>query len=246
MLAVDNRFEVRIRCSSPTFEASPYDTTDSQYCTFGERHVQILEVGGDRTAPNPKYVLHLVWELFFTLPMASAINAPSKSPKHFTSQPFNDRLGAYTISIRAPFSHSDFEIDIALLQIRLHPHTPTGSLKFSTSLRTKLVASFRMFSVLAALATHRFILFFTLPSILHKAAVLHYRHCLNVYNGRSASLSTGLPLRSLLTTRERWRDIGRRQPTILSLTSRYRQRFPGWGRLEAWGVCQLNPSCLTF
>jgi Protein of unknown function (DUF1365) len=110
-------------------------------------------------------------------------------------------LGSST-SVRAPFSHSDF--DIALLQIRLHPHTHIGALKFSTSLRTIHIAPFRMFSVLAALATHQFILFLTLPSILYQAAVLHYRHHLDAYKRQKPKPSTDLPLCSLPNTHERW------------------------------------------
>jgi DUF1365 family protein len=85
----------------------------------------------------------------------------------FHVSPFNDRLGTYTVSIRAPFSHGDS--DVTLPHVRIHLHTPTGALEFSASLRAKYVPTFRTLTVLAALATHLFILF------LRQAAVLHYR-----------------------------------------------------------------------
>ncbi|KAH9969975.1 hypothetical protein BGW80DRAFT_621862 [Lactifluus volemus] len=90
-------------------------------------------------------------------------------------------LGAYTISIRTPFSYSD--PDVALSHILVYLHSPPGALKFSASLRAKYVAPFRTLTVFAVLATHPFILFLTLPRILRQAAVLHFpgRRQLNVY-----------------------------------------------------------------
>jgi hypothetical protein len=97
----------------------------------------------------------------------------------FHVSPFNDRLGTYTVSIRAPFPHSDSGVILPL--IRVHLHTPAGLLKFSASLRAKHAAPFRTHTILASLASHPFILFLTLPRILCQAVALHYRRCLNVY-----------------------------------------------------------------
>ena len=93
--------------------------------------------------------------------------------------PFNDRLGTYTVSVRAPFPHGHSGAVLPLIRIRLH--TPSGTLKFSASLHARHAASFKTNTVLAVLTTHPFILFLTLPRILYEAAVLHYRRRLNVY-----------------------------------------------------------------
>jgi Protein of unknown function (DUF1365) len=93
--------------------------------------------------------------------------------------PFNDRLGTYTVSVRAPFPHGHSGVVLPLIRIRLH--TPSGTLKFSASLRSRHAAPFKTNTVLAVLTTHPFILFLTLPRILYEAAVLHYRRRLSVY-----------------------------------------------------------------
>ena len=93
--------------------------------------------------------------------------------------PFNDRLGTYTVSVRAPLFHGDS--GIALPLIRIHLRSPAGPLKFSASLRARHAAPFKANTVLTALVTHPFILFLTLPRILYQAAVLHYHRRLNVY-----------------------------------------------------------------
>ena len=93
--------------------------------------------------------------------------------------PFNDRLGTYTVSVRAPFPHSHSGVALPLIRIRLH--TPSGTLKFSASLRARHGVPFKTNTVLAVLTTHPFILFLTLPRILYEAAMLHYRRRLNVY-----------------------------------------------------------------
>jgi hypothetical protein len=93
--------------------------------------------------------------------------------------PFNDRLGTYTVSVRPPFSHSHSEVVLPLIRIRLH--NPSGTLKFSASLHARHAAPFKTNTVLGVLGTYPFILFLTLPRILHEAAVLHYRRRLNVY-----------------------------------------------------------------
>ncbi|KAH9969985.1 hypothetical protein BGW80DRAFT_622515 [Lactifluus volemus] len=86
----------------------------------------------------------------------------------FKPQAFDDRLGTYTISTRAPYSHIDS--DVALPHIRVHLYNPTGALKFSASLRAKHVAPFRN--------THRTRStrdspIHLLPRILRQAAVPH-------------------------------------------------------------------------
>ena len=93
--------------------------------------------------------------------------------------PFNDRLGTYTISVRAPLFHDNSGATLPLIRVRLH--TPEGPLKFSASLRARHAAPFTANVVLAALVAHPFILFLTLPRILYQAAVLHYRRRLDVY-----------------------------------------------------------------
>ena len=93
--------------------------------------------------------------------------------------PFNDRLGTYTVSVRAPFPSGDSDVILPLVRVRLH--TPEGALKLSASLRAKYAAPFRTHTVLASLAVHPFILFLTFPRILSEAAVLHYRRRLAVY-----------------------------------------------------------------
>jgi hypothetical protein len=96
-------------------------------------------VGGNRTAPNAKYVLHLVLQHFFFFLIASTENPECFSRlKHSI---FNDRLGTYTVSIHIPYSH--FDSNVALPHIRVHLYNPTGALKFSASLRAKYVVPFR-------------------------------------------------------------------------------------------------------
>ena len=161
-------------------------------------------------------------------------------PRAFHVSPFNDRLGTYTVSVRAPFSHSDS--DVALPHIRVHLHTPTGALKFSASLRAQQVAPFRTLTVLAALATHPFILFLTLPRILRQAAVLHYRRRLDVYKrpepkpvSWSASLSHSPAL-------AKGGGIGWQQHTILERAARHSVNGFLARRAHALGVCiKLRP-----
>ncbi|KAH9984716.1 hypothetical protein BJV77DRAFT_1089086 [Russula vinacea] len=129
--------------------------------TFGERHVHILEVGKNEEPPDANFDHQ--WSF----------------PRAFHVSPFNDRLGTYTVSVRAPLFHGDSGITLPL--IRIHLHSPAGPLKFSASLRARHAAPFKANAVLTALVAHPFILFLTLPRILYQAAVLHYRRRLNVY-----------------------------------------------------------------
>ncbi|KAH9974574.1 hypothetical protein BGW80DRAFT_147649 [Lactifluus volemus] len=64
---------------------------------------------------------------------------PRPMPMYLTSQAFNDRLSTYTVSIHTPYSHIDS--NVVLPHIRVHLYNPTGTLKFSASLRAKHVAS---------------------------------------------------------------------------------------------------------
>jgi Protein of unknown function (DUF1365) len=149
--------------------------------------------------------------------------------------PFNDRLGTYTVSVRAPFRNGGSEV--VLPQIRIHLHTPTGALKFSASLRVKHAAQFKTSTVLAALATHPFILFLTLPRILRHAAVLHYRRRLDVYKrpepkpvNWTASPSHGPAL-------AKGGGIGWQQPTLLERAARRTVSAFLRRRADALGVC---------
>ncbi|KAH9974556.1 hypothetical protein BGW80DRAFT_1559596 [Lactifluus volemus] len=121
-----NRFEVRVQCASPTFEASPYDPTDSYVLLANDMSKSLM------------------WEGIESRLMPSSTA-------------------------------------MALPHIRVHLYNPTGALKFSASLRAKHVATFRTLTELAALAAHPAILFLTLPRISRQAAVLHYRHRLDMY-----------------------------------------------------------------
>ncbi|KAH9957058.1 hypothetical protein BGW80DRAFT_1496306 [Lactifluus volemus] len=77
------------------------------------------------------------------------------------------------------FNHQWFQRFGRSTRISEFIYTPPGALKFSASLRVKYVSSFRTLTVLAALATHPFILFLTLPRILRQA--VPGRRQLNVY-----------------------------------------------------------------
>jgi Protein of unknown function (DUF1365) len=144
---------------------------------------------------------------------------------------FNDRLGTYTISVRAPFSHSDS--DVAL---RVHLHTPTGALKSSAFLHAKYVPTFRTLTVFAALATHPFILFLTLPRILRQAAVLHYRRHLNVYGALTRQLARLTILQP--GTRKRWGNCLATTHDTRARCALFRQRFPSAACGCARGVHQ--------
>jgi hypothetical protein len=132
--------------------------------------------------------------------------------------PFNDRLGTYTVSVRAPFSHGRSGVVLPLVRVRLH--TPSGTLKLSASLRARNAAPFKTKTVLAALATHPFILFLTLPRILYEAVVLHYRRRLNVYKRpepKPVRWTTALP--STLAP-AKGGGIGWQPPTLLERAAR--------------------------
>jgi hypothetical protein len=134
-------------------------------------------------------------------------------PRAFHVSPFNDRLGTYTVSVRAVLLHGDSGVALPLIRVRLH--TPAGPLKFSASLRARHAAPFRANTVLAALATHPFILFLTLPRILYQAAVLHYRRRLNVYKRpepKPVRWTAGPSSASALT---KGGGIGWQHPTLL-------------------------------
>ncbi|KAH9969988.1 hypothetical protein BGW80DRAFT_1176686 [Lactifluus volemus] len=191
--------------------------------TFGERHVHILEVGRNEEAPNANFDHQ--WSF----------------PRAFHVSPFNDRLGTYTVSVRAPFSHSDS--DVALPHIRIHLNNPTGDLKFSASLRAKHVAPFRTLTVLAALATHPFILFLTLPRILRQAAVLHYRRHLDVYKRPEPKPVSWSVSPSHSPALAKGGGIGWQHPTILERAARHFANAFLARRAHALGVCiKLRPS----
>jgi uncharacterized protein DUF1365 len=150
-------------------------------------------------------------------------------PAGFPCLPFNDRLGTYTVSVHAPFPRSPFVVQ-PLIRVRLH--IPVGTHKFSVSLRAKYAVPFKTNTVLAALATHPFILFLTLPRILHEAAVLHYRRCLDVYKRPELRhvrwIATHLPLPRLPKA-----AIGWQHPTLLERRAAYRRHIPIIARRRA-------------
>ena len=132
--------------------------------------------------------------------------------------PFNDRLGTYTVSIRAPILHDNPGVALPLIRVRLH--TPEGPLKFSASLRARRAAPFKANTVLASLVAHPFILFLTLPRILYHAAELHYRRRLNVYKRpepKPVRWTTG-PSSTSATTKGG--GIGWQHPTLLERAAR--------------------------
>ena len=156
-------------------------------------------------------------------------------PRAFHVSPFNDRLGTYTISVRAPFSQCDS--GVALQHIRVHIHTPTGALKLSASLRAKQAAPFKTHTVLAALATHPFILFLTLPRILRQAAALHYRRRLDVYKRPEPKPVSWTPSPSHSPALSRGGGIGWQQQTLLERAARRTVSAFLEQRADALGVC---------
>lgn len=168
--------------------------------TFGERHLHILEVGKNEEPPDSNFDHQ--WSF----------------PRAFHVSPFNDRLGTYTVSVRAPFSHSHSGVVLPLIRVRLH--NPSGTLKFSASLHARHVAPFTANTVLGALTTHPFILFLTIPRILYESAVLHYRRRLNVYKRpepKPVRWTTAPP--STLTP-TKGGGIGWQHPTLLERAAR--------------------------
>ena len=132
--------------------------------------------------------------------------------------PFNDRLGTYTVSVRAPFPHRHSGVVLPLIRIRLY--NPPGALKFSASLHARHAAPFKTNTVLGALTTYPFILFLTLPRILYEAAVLHYRRRLNVYTRpepKPVRWTTAPPSALALT---KGGGIGWQHPTLLERAAR--------------------------
>ena len=139
-------------------------------------------------------------------------------PRAFHVSPFNDRLGTYTVSVRAPFSHSHSGAVLPLIRVRLN--TPSGTVKFSASLRTRHAAPFKTNAVLAALTVYPFILFLTLPRIIYEAAVLHYRRRLRVYKRPEPKPVrwTTAPPSTLAPTKGG--GVGWQHPTILERAAR--------------------------
>jgi hypothetical protein len=132
--------------------------------------------------------------------------------------PFNDRLGTYTLSVRAPFPHSHSGVVLPLIRVRLYNRS--GTLKFSASLHARHAAPFKTNTVLGVLTTHPFILFLTLPRILYEAAVLHYRRRLDVYKRpepKPVRWTTAPP--SALTP-TKGGGIGWQHPTLLERAAR--------------------------
>jgi hypothetical protein len=192
----------------------------------------------------------------------------------FKSQAFGNGLGTYTTSIREPLSHSGFYI--ALLRIRLYPHTHPGALKFSSSLHTKHVAPLRMLTALAPLVTHPFIVFlpFSPPHLSSTKLPCCTTPPRRVQTAGAQARQLVCFSVSLPSARERWgalvssnprysrapRDtanafLGRRGHAFSvhqapakrpDRTYIVFRRLYQWRRAEAWGVCQLIPFCLTF
>jgi Protein of unknown function (DUF1365) len=150
--------------------------------------------------------------------------------------PFNDRLGTYKVSVRAPFPSGDSDLILPLVRVRLH--TPEGALKLSASLRAKYAAPFRTHTVLASLAAHPFILFLTFPRILSEAAVLHYRRRLAVYKRPEPK-----PVRwtttpsSAAPTLSKGGGIGWQHPTLLESAAWSTVNSFLARRADALGVC---------
>jgi hypothetical protein len=139
-------------------------------------------------------------------------------PRAFHVSPFNDRLGTYTVSVRAPLPRGNS--GVALPRIRVRLHTPAGPLKLSASLRARSAAPFKANMVLAALATHPFILFLTLPRILYQAAVLHYRRRLNVYKRPEPKPVRWTDSPSSAPALTKGGSIGWQHPTLLERAAR--------------------------
>jgi Protein of unknown function (DUF1365) len=156
-------------------------------------------------------------------------------PRAFHVSPFNDRLGTYTVSVRAPFLHSNS--DVVLPHVRVHLHTPTGALKLSASLRVKHTAPFRTHTVLAALATHPLILFLTLSRIISQAAVLHYRRRLDVYKRPEPKPVNWTASPSHSPALAKGGGIGWQQPTLLERAARRTVIDFLRRRAAALGVC---------
>ncbi len=159
----------------------------------------------------------------------------------FHVSPFNDRLGTYAVSVRAPFPHSDSDVILPLIRVRLH--TPAGLLKFSASLRATYAAPFRTHTVLAALLTHPFILFLTLPRILCQATVLHYRRRLDVYKRPEPKPVSWSTAPSITTTTIaapaliKGGGIGWQHPTLLERAARRTVNTFLARRADVLGVC---------
>ena len=132
--------------------------------------------------------------------------------------PFNDRLGTYTVSVRAPFPHGHSGVVLPLIRIRLH--TPSGTLKLSASLRTKQAAPFKTNTVLAVLMAYPFILFLTLPRIFYEASVLHYRRRLNVYKRPEPKPVRWTTAPPPILAPTRGGGIGWQHPTLLERAAR--------------------------
>jgi hypothetical protein len=132
--------------------------------------------------------------------------------------PFNDRLGTYTVSVRAPFPHNHSGVVLPLIRIRLH--TPSGTLKFSASLRARHAAPFKTNTVLTVLTTYPFILFLTLPRILYEAAVLHYRRRLNVYKRPEPKPVRWITVPPSTLAPTKGGGIGWQHPTLLERAAR--------------------------
>ena len=150
--------------------------------------------------------------------------------------PFNDRLGTYTISVRAPFPSGDSDMILPLIRVRMH--TPEGALKLSASLRAKYAAPFRTHTVFASLAARPFILFLTFPRIVSEAAVLHYRRRLAVYKRPEPK-----PVRWTITpsstapTPSKGGGIGWLRPTLLESAAWHAVNSFLARRADALGVC---------
>lgn len=152
--------------------------------------------------------------------------------------PFNDRLGTYTISVRAPFPSGDSDVILPLIRVRMY--TPEGALKLSASLRARYAAPFRTHTVLASLAARPFILFLTFPRILSQAAVLHYRRRLAVHKRPEPK-----PVRwtttasSTAPTLIKGGGIGWQDPTLLETAAWRTVNSFLARRADALGVCVI-------
>ncbi|KAH9969981.1 hypothetical protein BGW80DRAFT_1461605 [Lactifluus volemus] len=109
--------------------------------------------------------------------------------------------------------------------------------KFSASLRAKHVSPFRTLTVLAALATHPFILFLVAPRIIRQAAVLHYRHHLDVYKRPEPKPISWSASPSYSPALAKGGGIGWQRPTILERAARHFVNAFLARRAHALGVC---------
>ncbi|ESK90323.1 hypothetical protein Moror_13752 [Moniliophthora roreri MCA 2997] len=138
--------------------------------TFHESHVYILQTG--------------VNEDPLLTSQSQAFDHRWTFPRAFHVSPFNDRLGYYVVSVRAP----SYASDSPKPTVSIHLHTPSpdsaseiGPLKLTATVRAALSLPFVPSSVIYTLLRYPFVLFLNLPRILYHAWILHYTKRLDVY-----------------------------------------------------------------